>query len=201
MGVERELGLNSKREIEEYGLAEFARKCREKVVWSANELTRGSKRLGQWMDWEQQLLHVLGHEHRVHLALPQARARAGLPLHGPPLDRVVPPLRHVDLRPRARRQLRGPHRPVALRALPAPRPAGRVARRLDDDAVDAAGERRGGRQPRGRVRAPAGRRMVGGRRWRPTRSSSSAPAAPTSSGSATRGRSTTWRPPRRSSTG
>ena len=30
VGVERELGLNSKREIEEYGLAEFARKCREK---------------------------------------------------------------------------------------------------------------------------------------------------------------------------
>ncbi len=51
VGVERELGLNSKREIEEYGLAEFARKCREKVVWSAGELIRGSKRLGQWMDW------------------------------------------------------------------------------------------------------------------------------------------------------
>jgi isoleucyl-tRNA synthetase len=51
VGVERELGLNSKRDIESYGIAEFARKCREKVVWSANELTRGSKRLGQWMDW------------------------------------------------------------------------------------------------------------------------------------------------------
>jgi isoleucyl-tRNA synthetase len=51
VGVERELGLNSKREIEEYGLAEFARRCREKVVWSAQELIRGSKRLGQWMDW------------------------------------------------------------------------------------------------------------------------------------------------------
>ena len=51
VGVERELGLNSKREIEEYGLAKFARKCREKVIWSATELTRGSKRLGQWMDW------------------------------------------------------------------------------------------------------------------------------------------------------
>jgi isoleucyl-tRNA synthetase len=51
VGVERELGLNSKREIEEYGLAEFARKCREKVVWAAGEITRGSKRLGQWMDW------------------------------------------------------------------------------------------------------------------------------------------------------
>jgi len=51
VGVERELGLNSKREIEEYGLAEFARRCREKVVWAATELIRGSKRLGQWMDW------------------------------------------------------------------------------------------------------------------------------------------------------
>src|SRR3954447_8990940 len=29
VGVERELGLNSKREIEEYGLEEFARRCRE----------------------------------------------------------------------------------------------------------------------------------------------------------------------------
>jgi isoleucyl-tRNA synthetase len=51
VGVERELGLNSKREIEEYGLAEFARRCREVVIWSAGELTKGSIRLGQWMDW------------------------------------------------------------------------------------------------------------------------------------------------------
>src|SRR5258705_14018318 len=51
VGVERELGLNSKPEIEEYGLEKFARKCRDLVVWSADELTKGSKRLGQWMDW------------------------------------------------------------------------------------------------------------------------------------------------------
>jgi isoleucyl-tRNA synthetase len=51
VGVERELGLNSKREIEEFGLEEFARRCREVVVRSSQELTRGSKRLGQWMDW------------------------------------------------------------------------------------------------------------------------------------------------------
>src|ERR1041385_3112782 len=51
VGVERELGLNSKREIEEYGLEEFAAKCRDVVVWSSTELTRASKRLGQWMDW------------------------------------------------------------------------------------------------------------------------------------------------------
>ncbi|HLY94891.1 MAG TPA: class I tRNA ligase family protein, partial [Gaiellaceae bacterium] len=51
VGVERQLGINSKREIEEYGLEEFARKCREYVIWSATELTNGCKRLGQWMDW------------------------------------------------------------------------------------------------------------------------------------------------------
>ncbi|MDX6437711.1 MAG: isoleucyl-tRNA synthetase [Gaiellaceae bacterium] len=51
VGVERQLGLNSKREIEEFGLAEFARRCREVVVQSSADITRGSKRLGQWMDW------------------------------------------------------------------------------------------------------------------------------------------------------
>jgi isoleucyl-tRNA synthetase len=51
VGVERELGLNSKREIEEYGLEEFARRCRAVVERSAEALTEGSIRLGQWMDW------------------------------------------------------------------------------------------------------------------------------------------------------
>ena len=51
VGVERSLGLNSKREIEEFGLAEFARRCREAVVEASADLTRGSQRLGQWMDW------------------------------------------------------------------------------------------------------------------------------------------------------
>jgi isoleucyl-tRNA synthetase len=51
VGVERSLGLNSKREIEEFGLAEFARRCREVVVQSSRALTEGSIRLGQWMNW------------------------------------------------------------------------------------------------------------------------------------------------------
>jgi isoleucyl-tRNA synthetase len=49
--VERQLGLNSKMDIEAYGLEKFARKCREVVVWSSQELTKGCIRLGQWMDW------------------------------------------------------------------------------------------------------------------------------------------------------
>jgi isoleucyl-tRNA synthetase len=52
VGVEKELGLNSKREIEAYGLDRFARACRDRVAHYAGELTEQSKRLGQWMDWE-----------------------------------------------------------------------------------------------------------------------------------------------------
>src|SRR6266705_103685 len=49
--VEKALGLNSKREIEEYGLAEFARRCRDFVAEYAAVQTAQFVRLGQWMDW------------------------------------------------------------------------------------------------------------------------------------------------------
>jgi isoleucyl-tRNA synthetase len=51
VGVERALGLNSKREIEEYGLAEFAERCKERVAEYAEVITQQSRRLGMWMDW------------------------------------------------------------------------------------------------------------------------------------------------------
>src|SRR5256884_778490 len=50
--VERSLGLASKREIEEFGLAEFARKCRERVAHYSEVMTEQFRRLGQWMDWD-----------------------------------------------------------------------------------------------------------------------------------------------------
>jgi len=50
--VEKALGLNSKREIEEYGLDRFARACRDRVAEYAGVQTRQSIRLGQWMDWD-----------------------------------------------------------------------------------------------------------------------------------------------------
>ena len=40
VGVEKQLGLNSKREIEEYGLAKFAARCREVVEQSAARADR-----------------------------------------------------------------------------------------------------------------------------------------------------------------
>ena len=50
--VEKSLGLNSKRDIEEYGLAEFAARCRERVAEYAEVITEQSRRLGMWMDWD-----------------------------------------------------------------------------------------------------------------------------------------------------
>jgi isoleucyl-tRNA synthetase len=50
--VEKELGLDSKREIEEFGLAEFARRCRDFVARFSAIQTEQSKRLGMWMDWD-----------------------------------------------------------------------------------------------------------------------------------------------------
>src|SRR5438034_4248450 len=52
VNVERALGLNSKREIEEYGLAEFAERCKESVATFSEVITDQSKRLGMWMDWD-----------------------------------------------------------------------------------------------------------------------------------------------------
>src|SRR5215218_3224061 len=50
--VEKELGLNSKREIEAYGLAEFAERCKQRVARFSEVQTEQSKRLGMWMDWD-----------------------------------------------------------------------------------------------------------------------------------------------------
>ena len=52
VNVERALGLNSKREIEAYGLAAFADRCRESVAEHAERITDQSRRLGMWMDWD-----------------------------------------------------------------------------------------------------------------------------------------------------
>ncbi len=50
--VEKALDLNSKKDILNYGLDNFARACRERVEKYAGIQTEQSKRLGQWMDWE-----------------------------------------------------------------------------------------------------------------------------------------------------
>jgi isoleucyl-tRNA synthetase len=48
--VERQLGISSKREIEEYGIAEFNARCRESVFEYVEEWNRLTERIGFWID-------------------------------------------------------------------------------------------------------------------------------------------------------
>ena len=50
--VEKELGFKGKPDIERFGIANFSRKCRERVEKFSRIQTEQSVRLGQWMDWE-----------------------------------------------------------------------------------------------------------------------------------------------------
>jgi len=50
--VERELGFKSKKDIEDYGLAEFVLKCKQRVLQYAATITEQSQRLGYWMEWD-----------------------------------------------------------------------------------------------------------------------------------------------------
>lgn len=52
VNVEKELGLNGKPEIVKYGIDNFTNKCMERVAYFGNEITKQSKRMGQWMDWD-----------------------------------------------------------------------------------------------------------------------------------------------------
>ena len=125
VGVERQLGpqLEARdRGVRARGVRAPLPRRRRQVVRGADarlEAARPVDGLGQ------RLLHLQRHEHRVHLAVPEDRPRARLALHRPPLDRVVPALRHVALAARADAvgRLPGEERPVALRPLPAARPA------------------------------------------------------------------------------
>ncbi len=49
--VEKQLGFKSKKDIEQYGLAQFVLKCKERVLNYAAVQTEQSVRLGYWMDW------------------------------------------------------------------------------------------------------------------------------------------------------
>ena len=56
--VEQELGLNSKREIERFGIEKFVEMCKARVRKFADIQTEQSIRLGYWMDWDLSLIHI-----------------------------------------------------------------------------------------------------------------------------------------------
>ena len=195
VNVERALGLNSKREIEEYGLGAFADRCRESVAMHAERITEQSARLGMWMDWDNdyytfsdtnieyiwrflKTIHERGWLYLGH------RSNVWCPRCGTSISQ---------------HELIGSYEdrsdPSLYVRFPLARPPGRVARRLDDHALDAAGERGRRREARRRVRPERGRqlarrRALPGRDLRAARS-----GATSSSGSRTRARSTSCRRP------
>ena len=50
--VEKELGFNSKRDIEKFGIDRFVEACKKRVQNYADIITEQSIRLGYWMNWE-----------------------------------------------------------------------------------------------------------------------------------------------------
>ncbi len=50
--VENELGFTTKKDIEEFGVERFIKKCMEYAVNNMEEMTKQFQRLGVWMDWE-----------------------------------------------------------------------------------------------------------------------------------------------------
>ena len=50
--VEKQLGFKTKKDIEEYGMDKFTQACKDRVKHFSGIITEQSKRLGQWMDWE-----------------------------------------------------------------------------------------------------------------------------------------------------
>ena len=50
LGVEKKLGLNSKRDVEAYGIGKFNAQCRESVFEYENEWRRFTERMGYWVN-------------------------------------------------------------------------------------------------------------------------------------------------------
>ncbi|HOB64043.1 MAG TPA: isoleucine--tRNA ligase [Clostridia bacterium] len=50
--TEKDLGIKDKGDILEYGMDKFTEKCMERVRKFSGIITEQSKRLGQWMDWD-----------------------------------------------------------------------------------------------------------------------------------------------------
>ena len=104
VGVEKSLGMNSKNEIEEYGLDKFAAQMprrRRLVLGGAQAGVRAARAVD---GLGARLLHVQRHQHRVHLAVPARSCTIAAGCPRPPLDGVVPALRHVAVAARAERR-------------------------------------------------------------------------------------------------
>ena len=158
IAVQKQLGIDNKKEIEEYGIAEFNQKCRESVFEFLEDWNALTERIGFWVDLDDAYRTLdTTYIESVWWALRQIYDK-GLLYEGHKVVPYCPGCGTALSSPRGRARLQGRHRPVGLRALPRRRgrragAARRRAARLDDDAVDARVQRRGRRRPRADVRA------------------------------------------------
>ncbi len=63
---EKDLGFNSKKDIEAYGLEKFSLACRRRVEKFSKVQTEQSKRLGMFMDWENSY-YTMSENNNVHI--------------------------------------------------------------------------------------------------------------------------------------
>ena len=69
--VEKELGFNTKRDIESYGIAEFVEQCKERVLHIRRSHDGAVHPPGRVDGLGRLLLHDVGREQLHHLGLPQ----------------------------------------------------------------------------------------------------------------------------------
>ncbi len=160
LAVEAELGFQSKADIEEYGIAEFNARCREKVLSHVEEWNRLTERIGFWVDldhpyrtldtsyvesvwWALKTIHEKGLLYEKLKVVPYCpRDETTLSSHE---------LGQPDAYQRRRRPL-GLRAPAGHRG-PRSAPGRRRAAGVDDDALDARLQRRRGGPPGAHLRA------------------------------------------------
>ena len=159
--VEKQLGIASKQEIEEFGIAEFNQRCRESVFEYVEEWNRLTERIGFWIDLDDPYVTLEDdYIESVWWSLRKLWDEEP-PLRGPQGRPLLPALRHRALLARGRAGIQGRRGPLHIRALPAARRrrrGRRIAAGLDDDPVDPARQRRRRRRARRHLRTGRGRR-------------------------------------------
>ena len=161
--VEKALGLNSKREIEAYGLDRFAEPAASGCEYAGVQ-TEQSNAARPVDGLGPVVLHDDRHQHQLHLVVPEALPGAGLAVQGHRVDALVHALRHVALAARADRLLPGDHPPSLFVRLPLDGPRREYLVVWTTTPWTLPGQRRGRRQPDAdyaRVRDAGGDRLRG----------------------------------------
>ena len=97
VNVERDLGFNNKRQIEEYGIDRFVERCKEWVDTVRRHADRAEQAPRLLDGLGQQLLHELRREQLHRLGLPRRVPSEGAHLSRPRRDALVSSLRDGDL--------------------------------------------------------------------------------------------------------